>query len=70
VRKIFFLQNFSKMKAKFVDKGIPVIGGEYGAYRRTWPLDMDKHQASVPHWLTLVIQEVITNAANHYIGKP
>jgi endoglucanase len=57
----FVLAEFPKMKAKFVDKGIPVIVGEYGAYRRTTPLDMDKHQASVDHWITFVTQQEIAN---------
>lgn len=57
----FVLAEFPKMKAKFVDKGIPVIVGEYGAYRRTTPLDMDKHQASVDHWITFVTQKEIAN---------
>jgi endoglucanase len=57
----FVLAEFPKMKAKFVDKGIPVIIGEYGAYRRTTPLDMDKHQASVDHWITFVTQQEIAN---------
>jgi endoglucanase len=57
----FVLAEFPKMKAKFVDKGIPVIVGEYGAYRRTTPLDMDKHQASVDHWITFVTQQQLAN---------
>ncbi|HEV8283143.1 MAG TPA: glycoside hydrolase family 5 protein [Chitinophagaceae bacterium] len=57
----FVVAEFPKMKAKFVDKGIPVIVGEYGAYRRTTPLDMDKHQASVDHWITFVTQQEIAN---------
>ncbi len=57
----YVLSEFSKMKAKFVDNGIPVIVGEYGAYRRTTPLDMDKHQASVDHWITFVTQQEIAN---------
>lgn len=57
----FVLSEFPKMKAKFVDKGIPVIVGEYGAYRRTTPLDMDKHQASVDYWATYVTQQEIAN---------
>jgi aryl-phospho-beta-D-glucosidase BglC (GH1 family) len=57
----FVLAEFPKMKAKFVDKGIPVIVGEYGAYRRTTPLDMEKHQASVDHWITFVTQQQIAN---------
>jgi aryl-phospho-beta-D-glucosidase BglC (GH1 family) len=57
----FVLAEFPKMKAKFVDKGIPVIVGEYGAYRRTTPLDMEKHQASVDHWITFVTQQQLAN---------
>jgi aryl-phospho-beta-D-glucosidase BglC (GH1 family) len=48
----FVLASFPKMKTKFVDKGIPVIVGEYGAYRRTTPLD---------HWITFVTQQQIAN---------
>lgn len=41
---------YLKMKTKFADNGIPLILGEYGAYRRSTPLDMAKHQASVDFW--------------------
>jgi len=37
---------FTQMKTKFVDEGIPVILGEYGAIKRTNPADMTKHVAS------------------------
>jgi hypothetical protein len=57
----FVQAEFPKMKAKFVDKGIPVIMGEYGAYRRTTPVDMDRHQASVDHWITFVTKQTIAN---------
>ena len=49
------------MKTKFADIGIPVILGEYGAYRRSAPLDMEKHQASVDRWATFVTQQAIAN---------
>ena len=62
----FVLGEFPKMKAKFVDKGIPVIMGEYGAYRRTTPLDMDKHQASVDHWITFVTQQAVANGVKPF----
>jgi endoglucanase len=52
---------FQRMKAKYVDKGIPFLLGEYGAYRRTTPLDMVKHQASVDYWITFVTREAIAN---------
>jgi hypothetical protein len=44
------------MKTKFVDKGIPVILGEYGAYKRklSLPSDQELHNASVEHYLRYV----------------
>lgn len=62
----FLLTQFPKMKAKFVDKGIPVILGEYGAYRRTTPLDMNKHQASIDYWLTTVTQQAVANGCKPF----
>jgi endoglucanase len=62
----FLLTQFPKMKAKFVDKGIPVILGEYGAYRRTTPLDMEKHQASVDYWLKIVTQQAVANGCEPF----
>lgn len=55
------ITEFQKMKTKFADKGVPVVLGEYGAYRRTTPLDMDKHQASVDSWATFFTQQAIAN---------
>jgi aryl-phospho-beta-D-glucosidase BglC (GH1 family) len=56
---------FQKMKEKFVDKGIPVIMGEYGAYRRDnsdhVPVDLEKHNASVDHWATFVTQQALAH---------
>lgn len=56
---------FQKMKTKFVDNGIPVIMGEYGAYRRgnsaNVPLDLEKHNASVDYWLTFNTQKAKEN---------
>ena len=57
----YVIATFQKMKTKFADKGIPVILGEYGAYRRSTPLDMEKHQASVDRWATFVTQQAIAN---------
>lgn len=46
---------FQKMKTKFVDKGIPVIMGEYGAVNRTQYLtkeeDKNNHKASRKYFL-------------------
>jgi endoglucanase len=57
----YVIAEFQKMKTQFADKGIPVILGEYGAYRRTTPLDMDKHQASVDHWATFVTNQALAH---------
>jgi endoglucanase len=50
------LDEFQKMKEKFVDKGIPVLLGEYGTWRRNdglgkpVPKDTDMHNKSVNYW--------------------
>jgi endoglucanase len=50
------LDEFQKMKEKFVDKGIPVLLGEYAVWRRTanfdkpLPKDLDMHNKSVDYW--------------------
>ena len=47
---------FDLMKQKFVDKGIPVLIGEYGAYRRDGnkyvPKDLPTHHDAVNFWIT------------------
>lgn len=52
-------------KTKFVDKGIPVILGEYGAYRRDnaqhVPWDLETHNNSVDYWITYVTKKAIDN---------
>jgi len=57
------IADFDKMKAKFVDKGIPVLLGEYGAYRRDGsahvPKDLATHEASVDYWITFVTKEAL-----------
>lgn len=59
------IAGFQKMKEKFVDKGIPVIMGEYGAYRRDnsdhVPLDLEKHNIAVDHWATFVTKQAIAH---------
>jgi aryl-phospho-beta-D-glucosidase BglC (GH1 family) len=54
-------ESFQKLKVKFADRGIPVILGEYGAYRRTTPVDSAKHQASVDHWITFMTRQAIAH---------
>jgi len=52
---------FQKIKEKFVDKGIPVIMGEYGAYRRTTPKDLATHNDAVDYWIKYVTQQAIAH---------
>jgi endoglucanase len=56
---------FQKIKTQFIDKGIPVLMGEYGAYRRDGnknvPKDLEKHHASVDHWATFVTKQAIAH---------
>jgi len=43
------------MKTKFVDKGIPVLIGEFGTIKRTNPADMSVHQASREYFNKYVV---------------
>ncbi|WP_206081914.1 cellulase family glycosylhydrolase [Maribellus sediminis] len=58
-------QSFRLAKSKFVDKGIPVILGEYGTYRRgnsdNVPKELEKHNNSVDHWITYVTGKALEN---------
>ena len=57
------IADFNKIKTKFVDKGIPVLMGEYGAYRRDnsahIPKDLPLHNTSVDYWITFVTKEAL-----------
>lgn len=57
------ISDYDKMKAAFVDKGIPVIMGEYGAYRRDGsahiPLELELHESSVDYWITFTTKEAL-----------
>lgn len=52
---------FQKIETKFIDKGIPVIMGEYGAYRRTPPKDLATQNDAVDYWITYVTRQAITH---------
>jgi len=58
---------FKKMKQKFVDKGIPVVLGEYASWRRTAsngnfiPKDLEMHNKSVEYWATYVTKQAKAN---------
>lgn len=43
------------MKTKFVDKGIPVLIGEFGTIKRTSPAEMQVHQASREYFNKYVV---------------
>ncbi len=52
---------FQSMKAKFVDKGIPFLMGEYGAYRRTTPKDLPTHNDAVDYWITFNTKQALAH---------
>ena len=52
---------FNLMKVNFVDKGIPVLMGEYGAYRRNTPKDLATHNNAVDYWITFVTKQAKTH---------
>lgn len=57
------IDEFQKMKRKFIDKGIPVMLGEYATWRRTdglgkpVPKDTLMHNKSVDYWATFVTKQ-------------
>jgi hypothetical protein len=59
------IKYFKKIKEQFVDKGIPVLMGEYGAYRRNGsehvPLDLATHNDAVDYWITFVTKQAKAN---------
>jgi len=58
-------KSFGKMKANFFDKGIPIVVGEYGAYRRNQgehvPKELALHNDAVDYWLTYITKEAKAN---------
>ncbi|MEZ2337878.1 cellulase family glycosylhydrolase [Mucilaginibacter sp. RCC_168] len=62
-----------KMKQKFVDKGIPVMLGEYAVWRRTaatnsnyLPKDLDMHNKSVDYWTTFATKTAVANGLHPF----
>jgi len=56
----YVIEEFKKMKTKFVDKGIPVVLGEYGVIRRTSTLTgeaLTLHLASRAYWNKYITQQ-------------
>jgi aryl-phospho-beta-D-glucosidase BglC (GH1 family) len=60
---------FGMMKTKFVDKGIPVIIGEYGAYKRklSSPSDQKLHDASVEFFHRYLIKSATSKGITPYL---
>lgn len=48
---------FKRLKEEFIDKGIPILMGEYGAFRRTTPKDLATHNDAIDYWITFVTKE-------------
>ncbi|HEX9600481.1 MAG TPA: cellulase family glycosylhydrolase, partial [Mariniflexile sp.] len=59
---------FNGLKTKFVDKGIPVILGEFGAYRRKIddPVNQELNNKSVEHFNKYVVKSAISNGMIPY----
>lgn len=57
------------MKTKFVDKGIPVIIGEYGAFRKKLspPADQALHNASIEHYYRYFVQSAMSKGMITYV---
>jgi aryl-phospho-beta-D-glucosidase BglC (GH1 family) len=55
-------KNFGKMKTQFVDKGIPVIIGEFAAAKRkiSLPSDQALHDASVEYYYRSVVRSAVS----------
>ncbi|MFH1194099.1 MAG: cellulase family glycosylhydrolase [bacterium] len=53
---------FGYMKTKFIDKGIPVINGEYAAFRRKLnpPSDQALHDASIEYFHKYVVNSCVS----------
>lgn len=52
---------FAKLKAKFTDKGYPVIIGEYGAQWRELTANQTEHDNSVKAWFKQVNTDAVNN---------
>jgi len=58
---------FDMMKVKFVDKGIPVIIGEYGASARKGIPEIALHNASREFWYKTVVQYAVNRGLIPYV---
>lgn len=63
----FLIEQFETLKSNFVDKGIPVLLGEYLAIHRTNVADPEMHNASRLHWIKFVTQIAIENGVLPFV---
>lgn len=63
----FLIDQFQTLKSNFVDKGVPVLLGEYLAIHRTNVADPEKHNASRLHWIKFVTQIAIENGVLPFV---
>jgi len=69
------LAYFNKMKADYIDKGVPLIMGEYSANRRTStdpmhvPAEIAKHNASVNAWYTYLTKQCLAIGARPFLWE-
>src|SRR5690606_12049249 len=63
----FLIEQFQTLKSNFVDKGIPVLLGEYLAIHRTNVADPEMHNASRLHWIKFVTQIAIENGVLPFV---
>lgn len=61
------VQYFEGLKTKFVDKGIPVLMGEYLAALRSNTADPDKHIASRDYWLKFITKTALENGVIPFV---
>jgi aryl-phospho-beta-D-glucosidase BglC (GH1 family) len=55
------VQYFKRLKEEFIDKGIPILMGEYGAFRRSTPKDLATHNDAIDYWITFVTKQARSN---------
>ena len=65
----YLMTYFDNMKAKFVDKGIPFLMGEYGAYRRSTPKDLPTHNDAVDYWITFNTKQAIAHGMKPFFWE-
>jgi endoglucanase len=61
-------KNLGLMKTKFIDKGIPVIIGEFGAFRRKLnsPSDQALHDASIEYYYKYTVKSMVSKGIIPY----